>query len=549
MASKSSFVQAFVPEEAGYPGFNPRTFVDDELELQIQYDTTIVLRDGTKIYADVYKPIKVSRCPVILAWTPYGKHLNPFHKWNDLPGCGVPTSILSKYVAFETPDPGFWCENGYAVVIVDPRGLWQSEGNASYMSDQESQDGYDVIEWAGTQDWSQGNVGMTGVSYLAWSQWRVAALNPPHLKAINPNEGVTDFYRELAYHGGINSPFIEGIINTQWGFGRNLIEDIGGLTDAHPFFDDYWKSKNPNLSAITVPAYVVASWGDFGLHTRGTLEGFKKIKSTKKWLRVHGRRKFPSFYEDQERQRQFFDKFLKGVESEVDHWPQINLEIRERYYIGNYREEQEWPLTRTKYTKLFLDSEKRSMTLEPFSNSQKAEYDVSNAPEVTEKLEFDYVLPKDTELTGHFKLRLWVEARGNDDMDIFVELDKIDRTGDRVPFPWRTLSADGPFAGGWLRVSHRELDEELSTPHQPVLKHTRELKLKPGEIVPVDIEIWPASVLCRKGEKVRLTLKGSDPHPGHNPSFTHPGTLNTGSHVIYTGGSYDSYLLVPEVPA
>ncbi|KAI8943641.1 hypothetical protein NX059_001626 [Plenodomus lindquistii] len=548
MASNQIFTKARVPEDGGYPGFNPRTVVDNELSLQIEHDATITLRDGTKIYADVYKPAKVSKSPVILIWSPYGKHVNPILRWNNLPGSGVPTSTLTKYAAFESPDPGFWCQHGYAVVNVDPRGLWHSEGNASFFSDQEAQDCYDAIEWAGTQEWSQGSVGMTGVSYLAWSQWRVAALNPPHLKAINPNEGVTDFYRELAYHGGINSPFIHGIVNAMWGFGRNQIEDLARLTDEHPLLDDYWKAKNADLSAIKVPAYVVAGWGDFGLHLRGTLEGFKKISSTQKWLRVHGRRKFPAFYEDQERQRQFFDKFLKGVESEVDYWPKVNLEIRERFYVGNYREEQEWPLARTQYTKLFLHAESQAMALEPSSKSSKAEYDVSNAPEETEKLGFDYVFPKDTELTGHFKLRLWVEAQGNDDMDIFVNIDKIDRTGHRVEFPWRTLSVDGPIAGGWLRVSHRELDEQLSTPHQPVLKHTRELKLKPGEIVPVEIEIWASSILCRKGERIRLVLKGSDPDPGREFGFTHPKTLNKGSHVVYTGGSYDSHLLVPVIP-
>ncbi|MBL4891969.1 MAG: CocE/NonD family hydrolase [Rhizobiaceae bacterium] len=82
--------------------------------------------------------------------------------------------------------------HGYAVINVDPRGTWHSEGRATYLSPEEAEDFADVIEWAGTRDWSNGNVGFSGVSYLTSSQWLVAELNPPHLKAINPWEGWTD---------------------------------------------------------------------------------------------------------------------------------------------------------------------------------------------------------------------------------------------------------------------------------------------------------------------------------------------------------------------
>ncbi|KAF4987904.1 hypothetical protein FDECE_15261 [Fusarium decemcellulare] len=548
MSFETAFIPARDPQEGGYPGFNPRVVTDEELNIVIQYDETITLRDGTKIYADVYRPSDGSKCPVLLAWTPYGKHVNPWLKWDNMPGCGVPSNVVSKYVGFETPDPGFWCKNGYAVVTVDARGLWNSEGDATFMSAQEAQDCYDAIEWAGTQEWSQGNVGMSGVSYLAWSQWRVASLNPPHLKAINPNEGVTDFFREIATHGGIPAAFLEGILKLLWCHGKRSVEDIGTMVDQHPLFDAYWKSKNADLSKIKTPAYIVASWADHGLHLRGTLEGFKKIKSSHKWLRVHGRRKFQSYYEDQERQRQFFDKFLKGIKSEVDFWPKVNVEIRERFYVGNSRAEDEWPLARTQYTKLYLDAGGHCMTLEPVSKIHEARYNVDKAPGVTESLQFQYTFPQDTELTGHSKLRLWVEAQGNDDMDIFVTLDKVDRTGDKVPLPWRSLRSDGPLVTGWLRASHRELDESLSTHYQPVLKHARQLKMKSGEVVPVDIEILSTSVLFRHGEKVVLTVAGSDPFIDSASANNHVKVLNKGVHVIYAGGKYDSHLLIPVIP-
>ncbi|KAH8755765.1 Alpha/Beta hydrolase protein [Diaporthe sp. PMI_573] len=548
MSIHPQFVPAKSPESAGYPGLHTRTATDDEYGLIIHYDQPIILRDGIKIYADVYRPKSLIKCPVLLAWTPYGKHVNPWLAWNNMKGCGVPTSVVSKYCGFETPDPAYWCKHDYIVIVVDPRGYWGSEGDATFMSDTEAQDCFETIEWAARQEWSSGDVGMSGVSYLAWSQWRVAALNPPSLKAINPNEGVTDFYREVARHGGVPCDFFEGIQDLLWSYGRNMVEDISRMVTDHPYFDAYWASKNPDLSKITVPAYVVAGWGDHGLHTRGTLRAFRAIKSEQKWLKVHGRKKFQSFYEDQDRQLQFFDKFLKGKKSEVDHWPKVKLEIRERYFEGNYRDEIEWPLSRTVYTELFLESESRSLGLQAVVKVSQAVYDVSRAPEATESLSFDYTVPQDTELTGYSKLKLWVEARGADDMDIFVRLDKFDRSGNRVEFPWRSNEPDGAIVQGWLRVSHRELDDAASTLAEPVLQHQRELKLTAGEIVPVEVEIWATSVLLRKDEKLRVTLTGSDPHPGSHPMNGHPKTVNRGSHVIWTGGQYDSKLVVPVIP-
>jgi hypothetical protein len=141
-----------------------------------------------------------------------------------------------------------------------------------------------------------------------------------------------------------------------------------------------------------------------------------------------------------------------------------------------------------------------------------------------------------------------VEAVGSDDMDLFVVIDKFDRTGNRVPFPSQSGYDHGPVAYGWLRVSHRELDEERSTAHQPVLKHQREIKLAAGEVVPVEIELWPASVLFEAGETLRLTVIGSDLHA--HEAWKHDGvrTVNRGAHVIHTGGKYDSHLLVPVIP-
>jgi putative CocE/NonD family hydrolase len=379
----------------------------------------------------------------------------------------------------------------------------------------------------------------------------VAALRPPHLAAINPWEGVSDFYREFVYHAGIpETHFLPGL-KTHMSFTTTRAEDIVEMAKQHPLFDDYWASKNADLAKIKVPAFVVASWADHGLHSRGTLEAFKKIASKDKWLRIHGRKKWQDFYQNAERRRQFFDRFLKGIDNEVKYWPKVSLEVRERFFVGNFRGENEWPLKRTRYTKLFLNASDGKMSMSPFKKEAQARYKVDDITDKTQRIQFDCKFDKKTELTGHMKLKLWVQADGSSDLDLFVALEKIDRTGDIVPFQFFGNHEDGPVALGWLRVSHRELDKKKSTPYQPVLKHQREMKLKPGEIVPVEIEILPSGTLFDRGEKLRVLVQGSDiyNYPNEYHSDGHTATVNKGEHVIYTGGKYDSHLLVPVIPA
>ena len=109
----------------------------------------------------------------------------------------------SSFTPEESPDPGFWVPNDYVVVKVALRGSSGSNGVLSPWSEREAKDYYEVIEWASQQEWSNGSVGTNGVSYLAVTQWWVASLNPPHLKAMIPWEGLNDMYREIAFHGGI----------------------------------------------------------------------------------------------------------------------------------------------------------------------------------------------------------------------------------------------------------------------------------------------------------------------------------------------------------
>ncbi|PYH83796.1 alpha/beta-hydrolase [Aspergillus uvarum CBS 121591] len=257
--------------------------------MNITWDVPVTMRDGLKVYVDVFRPEGVTgKLPIIFTFSPY------------VAARGDPR-VTSTFSA-----------NKKAVMA------------------------------------------MTVLNGL----WGIAAQNPPHLAAFVPWEGFTDFYRDYTHHGGI--PETKFLHFTQWSCraGVNLVEDLIENNKAHPLLDDYHKSKCvQDLSKITTPTYVVADWGDHGMHTCGTLNGFVGISSEDKWLEVHGQKKWRYFFEPESvrRQEAFFQKFLKGEKSEVDNWPRVRLEVRDRAWKGQFRPENEWPLARTQYTKKYLD--------------------------------------------------------------------------------------------------------------------------------------------------------------------------------------------------
>ena len=544
------------PSERKYPGFAPRTETVRP-GILVERDIEVPMRDGVKIYVDVYRPDSTDKVPALVAWSPYGKH-SPGGYDRFFKNGGVKPEWTSQYAAVEGPDPLRWVPNGYAIVNVDTRGVWNSQGKATFWNHAEGDDGYDLIEFLGVQDWCNGKVGLAGVSYLAIAQWQIAAKQPPHLAAINPWEGVSDVYREFAFHGGIPDSFFVPLWNSS-GVNSSLteVEDMVEMMKTHPLWDAYWETKRAHLANIVCPAYVVASWTDQGLHTRGTLQAYREISSKQKWLEIHGRKKWEYYLqpENVEKQKKFFDCFLRGIRNEVLQWPKVRLEVRDKFYVGKFRNENEWPMARTEYRKLYLDARSGSMKTTPYLAKSKVTYDApgdgSRCPSAyrDERAQFSYKFGRPTELLGHMKLRLWVEAEGNDDMDLFVAVQKFDKNGRYVGFAAFNAMEDGPVALGWLRASHRELDPLRSTPEQPWYQHRREQKLTRGEVVPVDIEIWPSGTRFNTGESLRVIVQGSDIYRyadwirmhGHRQS------INRGRHIVHTGGKYDSHLLIPVV--
>lgn len=519
-----------------------------ESGLFVERNLAIPLRDGTRIYCDLYRPEGLrgrSDLPVLLAWGPYGKHaLSNKVFW---PASGVDPQWLSPLTPFEGPDPVRWGEVGYAVAVVDPRGAWLSEGDFHHNGRIEALDCCDAIQWLADQTWSNGKVGMTGVSYLACIQFWAAAEKPPALAAINPWEGFTDWYREFAYHGGIPETGLVPRASDSIRFSLGRTEDTWANVRAHPLMDDYWRSKEIDLEAVEVPAFVVASWSDHGLHSRGTLEAYKRISSRRKWLDVHGEKKWANYYrpESQAKREDFFDHFLKGHQTALSGWAPVRIQIRNRAGDAVVRDEAEWPLSRQRAMPLWLDMVSQTMGPDRPRDACSSRYDARE-----DRAVFDCRFDRDVELTGHAKLRLWVRCEDATDMDLFVALEKLDADGAHVGMGFYAFYENGPVALGWLRVSHRALDPMRSTALQPVQSHESEALLGPDDIVPIDIEIWPSSTKFSSGETLRLVVQGRDVHGDALPNMPfarHEQTRNRGQHILYGGGEYDSALWVPVI--
>ena len=525
-------------------------------QVVVERDVWITTRDGTRLSANIFRPKAPGKYPVVMAFTAYDKNKGPdrYPKLlrNSLkPDFDLGTFTVSEWTPWEGPDPAFWVPNGYAVVYVDSRGFASSEGDPSTLSTRDREDFYDAIEWAGTHEWSNGNVGLNGVSYLAISQWVAASGNPPYLKAIIPWEGQSDPYREVLYHGGIP----EIAFTSFWI--RKMRAGSNGAPLPHPTLFEFahrrpslmrWVQQRPattsgiDLPAIQVPALIAATWSDQGLHTRGSFEGYKRIASEQKWIFTHGRAKWDVYYSGEALayQKDFFDHFLKGEDNGFDERPSVRLEVRESLRDYAVRYVDDWPVPGTEYGKLFLDAAGTLATSLPAEAGSIA-YDSASA-----RAEFSHTFAEDTEVTGNMKLKLWVSTDEGEDMDLFIGVRKFDTEGQEVSFYAKTGYTEGPVAMGWLRVSQRALDEQRSTPWQPVLLHEDPLPVSPGDIVPVEIEILPSSTLFRAGETLRLVVQGKDLFA--HPALAHGYPVNRGKHTIHVGGSYDSHLLVPVIP-
>jgi uncharacterized protein len=522
-------------------------------------DVAVTLRDGVTIYVDVLRPAGTERVPVIVAWSPYGKSQGTAPSVTNLFGMlGMDNGALSGLEKFEGPDPAYWCAQGYAICNPDPRGIAQSHGDSAMFGRQEGKDCHDLIEWLAAQDWCNGKVAMSGTSYLAISQWFTAAEQPPHLVAINPWEGLSDVYRDLVMRGGMpDIGFAERLQNNSYA-GTNRREDI--LTEArrYPLMNELWEDKIARFDEVTVPAYVVASYSNT-LHTAGTFRAWRRIASEEKWLRIHNTQEWPDYYDpaNVEDLRRFFDHYLKGETNGWEQTPRVRYSVLD--LVGGDRVDQvadEFPPDGVTDTRFYLDGASRTLTAEAASEAAAVSYDSEANPGlVSFAIRFD----EETTMVGYPKARLWVECDGADDMDLFVVVQKLDRNG--TPLQQFNVPNHGALmqdltelgasvlrykgSNGRLRVSARHLDQTLTSDAVPAHTFDRIEKLSPGEIVDVEIDLFPIGLAFHPGEQLRLVISAQNTLGAIMPGTRDYIPQNSGRHVIHTGGDHASYLQLP----
>jgi predicted acyl esterase len=567
--------------------------------MRIDWDAPITMDDGVVLRADVFRPLKHGKYPVILSYGPYAKGLamQEGYKsaWVRMTTAhpDIAEGSSNKYQNWELVDPEKWVPDGYICVRVDSRGTGRSPGYMELLSPREAKDLHDCVEWAGTQDWSNGKVGINGISYYAQMGWLAAPLRPKHLAAFCAWEGECDYYRELARHGGILSDFVYSwssrqVVSVQHGVGdrgaKSVVtgEPVAGpetlsedelkknradiLGDAlrHELLDDYYKVRIPEYEKMEVPLLSTANWGGQGLHPRGNFEGYLRAGSKRKWLEVHGDTHFTHFYSKygQDLQRRFYAHFLKGEDNGWDKQPKVLLNVRRPGEHFTPRAENEWPLARTQWTKFYLQPDGKTLAREPAKNATTLAYETTGDG-------ITFMLPavqEEVEITGPVAAKLWVSS-DTTDADLFLVLRVFEPGGKEVTF----IGANDPRTPvglGWLRASHRKLDPARTLPYRPWHPHDEKQPLKPGEPVELDIEIWPTCIAVPPGYRIGLTVRGKDyeydgtaadvpfatyPMKGCGP-FTHtnpqdrPPKIFGGTNTLHFGSNMAPYLLLPVIP-
>ncbi|KAE8861480.1 hypothetical protein PTNB73_07034 [Pyrenophora teres f. teres] len=555
-----------------------------------EQNVAVPLKTSSKgiIRCNVYRPKATkegTKLPVLVTYGPYGKdiHYKDFHgkSFGE-----VNPEHHSDHSAWETPDPGFWTKHDYIIVRADERGLGQSPGFLDTMSRGTSECFFDVVEWAAEQPWSSGKVGLLGISYYAGSQWRVAARKPKGLAAVIPWEGMSDYYRDRCRHGGIlSNKFIDFWWNRQvitnqygrpdraernWGpdtVDGNLSEEVRAKnrqdqtidTAANKFRDEqYYASKEYDMSDIEVPLLSVGNWGGILLHLRGNIEGYAHAGSEFKYLRmITGRHDLPFYYKEEvEIQRSFLDAFLKDDDrvgwSVKGKLPPVDMVVRkgdvgfddaEQEKVYERRTENEWPIARTRYTKFYLTPSQALTQVQPItSRPQKLSYEALGSLDKPKLLQFTTAaFEQETEITGHIVAHLNVSLSAHpthatpSDIDLFLTL--------RYISPKATKSTTQAQPATPSPLPKAGCADYFSTDVQPVI---------PGDVYAVDVEVWPTNVVVEKGAKIVFEISSGDTQGSGIFQHNHPDDRSeekfAGWNHLHFSERAVNYVTLPIVP-
>ena len=516
--------------------------------VRTDWNVAVPMRDATVLRVNVFRPPIDDPVPVILCAHPYGKDRVPARRGgvnNQYRAFPQPHPIrFSEWTGWESPDPATWTARGYAVINADLRGAGTSDGVGELLSEQEARDYHDLIEWAGTQPWSSGKVGLLGVSYLAISQYGAAASRPPHLAAICPWEGLSDIYRDLAYPGGVREDGFTIMWSALTDRTTRMRQKLRPQLVARPERDAWYDAHTPALERIEVPMLLCGSFSDHNLHTRGSFEAYRRASSPRRWLYTHRDGKWAHFYsaEAVAAQTAFFDHVLKGADNGWEATPTVRVAVHDEGPDPvAVLAEPDWPPPDLTWTPLGLDLAAGRLVASTSTLPATAEFGLDG-----ETLSLTWPVPQDTDIIGHGALRLWVSLLDADDAHLFIGVRKF-RDGRECLFEGSYGFGFDMVTRGWQRLAHRELDETLSTPWQPVHTHLRAQPLRAGEIVPVDIALRPHATRMRAGDTLRLDIGGRWIFPRNPLTGQFPAGYRrspAGRCVVHSGGAHDSALLL-----
>jgi predicted acyl esterase len=512
----------------------------------LEEDVPVRMRDGVRISLDINRPDGADKVPAILSMSPYGKETQRF------PG--------GPFSSVESGDTKAYVAHGYAHVLMDSRGSAPSEGQWALSAADEQQDGYEVIEWLAEQPWCNGKVALCGGSYYGQIQFLVAATQPPHLATILPFNGWTDIYRDFIYHGGLLRGFVPSwIANTMarvqpklneprpegWVGPDDLLADI---VVRNPFDGPFYAERDAvdKLDKITVPVYHLVSTASYN-HYRGQLLAYTQLTCPQKLMILYGnlRRALYSKAFSQEILR-WLDYWTKGIDTGIMREPPVTLLVEGS---GEWRFEREYPLARTRWTKMYLHTPPGdSAAVAPWGQLREAEPsddqpDVFVYPECEPRIAANEPVlgyltepfASDVELIGPASLTFYASATTLD-AAFMVKIDDVAPDG-RIT----------QVSKGWLRASHRELERARSAPGQPYHPHTRAMPLKPGQVEEFEIEIWPLCRSFRAGHRLRLRLASSESRV-HDAGDTHAHVDEPMRITVHHSRQYPSHLLLPVIP-
>lgn len=552
---------------------------DSTYAVKIEYNVMVPMRDGIRLSTDIYRPEAEGPFPALITRDPYGN------------GSDSSSVATSRWFA----------SHGYVVLHQDVRGRYDSEGSwYPYLN--EITDGYDIQQWAGTQPWSNGKVGMFGASYLAAVQWLSARLRNPYLKTIAPAVTPFNYYDDVAYVGHALS--LASRMGWAIGIGGRTGQDVpADWTDKlralplmtldrvfgmnlphwqdwirHPSYDPYWQVLNSEayIPEMDVGVLTIGGWHDIFL--KGTLASYtgmvKKARTPTArrgqklilgpWPHGYNVRKTgdidygPDAVIDVRALRlRWMDYWLKGLNNGILDEPPVRI-----FVMGDnrWRDEQEWPLARTQYTRYYFHSQGKASTLDGDGTlnlqpprqepSDTYVYDPNDpvptrggnnmtiTPGAFDQREVERradvlvftsaPLAADLEVTGPLAVTLYAASSATD-TDFTAKLVDVYPDG-------RTYNV----ADGIIRARYRESSTD------PTL-------IEPGKVYPYTIDLWATSTVFKQGHRIRVDISSSNfPRFDRNPNTGHPfgldAELMTATQTIYHDSRYPSHIVLPVIP-